>query len=79
MIVSGARLSSPCWEIRGFAALPRDRCAFSFSQSLGREHFYTGSNLNWCRLNLFRQQGRRPRSANTGKLETVAQFESFFD
>ena len=39
-------------EIRGFAALPRDRCAFSCSQSSGREHFYTGTNLNWCGLNL---------------------------
>jgi hypothetical protein len=58
VVVSGARLSSLCWEIRGFAALPRDRCASSFSQSLGREHFYTGSNPNWRRLNLFREQGR---------------------
>lgn len=58
VVVSGARLSSLCWEIRGFAALPRDRCASSFSQSMARKHFYTGSNLNWCRLNLFREQGR---------------------
>ena len=58
VVVSGARLSSLCWEIRGFAALPRDRCASSFSQSMARKDFYTGSNLNWCRLNLYREQGR---------------------
>jgi hypothetical protein len=39
-------------EIRGVAALPRGRCAFSFSQSSGRKHFYTSANLIWCGLNL---------------------------
>ncbi len=58
MVVSGARLSSLLWENRGFAALPRDRCASSFSQSLGRKHFYTGSNPNWCRLNILSKLAR---------------------
>ena len=58
VVASGARLSSLLWENRGFAALPRDRCASSFSQSLGRKHFYTGSNPNWCGLNILSKLAR---------------------
>jgi hypothetical protein len=57
VVVSGARLSSLMRENRGFAALPRGRCACSFSHCLGRKHFYSGLNRNWCRLNLFPAQG----------------------
>jgi len=60
------------WEIRGFATLPRGRCASSFSQFSGRKHFYTGANLNWCRLNLFRTSGCKLRFAKGGKLGTIA-------
>lgn len=60
------------WEIRGFAALPRDRCASSFSQFSGRKLFYTWAILNWRRLNLFRTSGRKPHFAKRGTPGTVA-------
>lgn len=36
---------------------------------LGRKSFYTGSNLNWCRLNLIITQGRCVRSRKPGSPE----------
>jgi hypothetical protein len=41
-------------EIRGFATLPRDRCAISCSQTSGPGYFYTGTHQDWRRFNLFR-------------------------
>lgn len=79
VVVSGARLSSQVWEIRGFAALPRDRCASSFSHSSGRKHFYIGSNSNCCRLNLFHEQGRVTSLREYREAGRFSELESFAD
>lgn len=41
-------------EIRGFASLLRSRCAFSCSQTSGPGYFYTETQQDWRRFNLFR-------------------------
>ena len=50
---SAARLSSPLRETRGFATLPRGRCACSSGQLTGCRYFYTGSTCSGRELNLF--------------------------